>query len=419
MKQNPDILKKLIIQKPYWSKKLDSEFPDTYLFEEPDYSNSDTGHAFIKSIKLSSILFNRTTKNKQNFNPFFEYDDLYEALNAHDFIIYFSLKNKIHPAEIIQYTIFWHLHILGMLYKAFSKQDDLFQKIPFFAIRKIKKFEKLQNIQLNHLDYQKDIIEQLQSFDLRKFEDEKYFQKAYEKAFETASENFALIEKTHNELTINPLNYNQQAIVKIFDYTMRQVRDEIQSKKVEIGQISVDKFDTFKKSSFKHILDDLEQYNTLVKSKLQNKRVFNYALKHQEHFIHNLLEDRIGFLVDHKQREVTPIFEATYKATLIGFYEKGLLLNAKKSQVIIELHEIKTALNKIKGQDHLIKQVDELIEFFKQDKRYEKYIPFKALRKYTGMTKAQVKSLIKAVFIDKSYVKTYDSIEENIKIITL
>ncbi|BCD62650.1 hypothetical protein NitYY0826_C1532 [Nitratiruptor sp. YY08-26] len=415
---NPQIAYKLLGDPPYWCKKLDDEFPEEFLFKEPDYSNTDNfGFVFKKVFHLSVINHKRIQKHKKGFNVFFEYDNLLEALEAHAFINYFALKNKIHPMEILRIMIFFELQFIYMLHNIFKK--DIFKDIHHLAIRKIKKFEYLGDIKLNELEYSEDILKNLTSIDLRKLSKNKYLKKRHGKLFKIALYNFENIIKTYNHLATDPKSYHLSLINVYYQYTLDKVLRDIQANKINAKHINLSTLNSLRNIDIEVIKNEVKFHQIIFEEKLSKKQTLTYALKDPNHYLNSLFNDKLDIEVDKRRKDVKIFLKNIYKGYLIGFYEKGLLLSANKREIITELQRMQMYIKKLQKNEEIIQELDTLIEFFKQDKRYEKYIPYKAIAKYTGMSKQQIKSLINAISNFQSYSKTYQNIESKIKLFPL
>ena len=277
---NPIITQKLFYEPSYWEKKIDAEFPEEYLFKEPDYSNTGTPYALTKIFRLFNIITQRAMKDKKSINVFFEYDDFQEALEAHAFITYFSLKNKIHPREILSLLTFLTLAQISLLYKAFStKKDDTFKYLRFLGVRKIIKYEKFKDIKLNELDYGEDIIKNLTSVDIKKLKNDKKISKAHKKIFPIVSHNFMQVIKTHNKLGTDPSNYSQKALIKFLEYTTEKVIQDIEIGDIDINSIDIKNLEAIKNINLEELNDEIESYKNLFKEKLSNKKNSSIIVK--------------------------------------------------------------------------------------------------------------------------------------------
>lgn len=407
---NPNITYKLLIDPPYWSNRLDQDFPDLFLFQDPSFLEENSMMAFKKAMKLSKILLKRSGTNKPTLNPFFEYDDLYEALNAHDFIIYLCLKHHMHPKDFLTFLVVFTLMRISLTYKIDPKLCKL---SPLFAIRKIARYTKIDNIKIDKDITYGEIIKSLYSYDPKKLakKNGKLNRKQVVKIVKIAQRNFFKISKYFNKLTSNPLNYHRKMISFILEQTMQKVLEDIENNNIGLSF----ELDSVPKTNinFDEIEHSVKIFEDTIKKKLEDKQSFNYALRHSSHHLNALFNDKITAIVDKEKRNVTIVLQNTYQGAAIGFYEKGLLLSTNKKQAIKELQDIVRSLRKIKTlpeRNRLIGDIEKLIQFFSQDKRYEKHIPYKVLSKYLKMTKQQLKSLINAIY---SHQKINNTLFEN------
>lgn len=395
---NPNITYKLLIDPPYWSKRLDQDFPDLFLFQDPGFLEENSIIAFKKAMKLSKILINRSGTNKPTLNPFFEYDDLYEALNAHDFIVYLCLKHHMHPKDFLTFLVVFTLMFISLTYEIDPKLRKL---SPLFAIRKIARYTRIDNIKIDKDITYEEIIKSLYSYDPKKLakKNGKLSRKQVVKIVKITERNFFKISKYFNQLTSNPLNYHRKMISLIFGQTMQKVLEDIENRNVGLN---ID-LDSIPKTNidFDEIEHSIKIFEDTIKKKLKDKQSFKYALRYSSHHLNAILKDTITPIVDKDKRKVTLVLQNTYKGATIGFYEKGLLINTNKKQAIKELQDIIKSLHKVKSlpnKNEFIGNIEKLIQFFGQDKRYGNHIPYKVLSKYLKMSKQQLKSLINAIY---------------------
>ncbi len=98
--------------------------------------------------------------------------------------------------------------------------------------------------------------------------------------------------------------------------------------------------------------------------------------------------------------ECTPVSEELQKGLVIGYTSKYLSLRiGDKRMVIAELKRNLSVLKKYgNSSKDEIEFTEKLISFVEQ-KRYANYYPYKAIAKFTGMTKNEVKNLCKKIFM--------------------
>ncbi|SMC10053.1 hypothetical protein [Nitratiruptor tergarcus] len=418
-KYNPQVSNKLFGNPPYWWKKVNNEFSEEFLFQEPDFSKTKFFGFVIKKVTgLWNINYERMMKNKKYFIVLFEYDDLYEALDAFGFINYFALKNKIDPFEILYYLILFELLSIRILYKNF--ENNTLKNVHLLRINKIKKFKILDNIkfddiELNEIDDQKNTIKNTVVIDLQELSDDKYFQTIHEKLFDLVCHNFTIIIKTYNMLATDVKHYPIEAINTYYQNTLDKVIEDLKANKVNLSHINLKNFESLIKINTAELENDITHHKNILNDKLSKKNTLSQALRQPDHYLNAIFNDKIDFEVDKVNKDVKVYLKDFYKGYLIGFYEKGLLLSTTdKRKVIKELQNMKKCMSYLQNNEKIIDEIDALINFFKQDKRYNQRIPYKAIKKYTGMSKSQIKSLINAISTNSVTSKRYEDLENKI-----
>ncbi len=123
----------------------------------------------------------------------------------------------------------------------------------------------------------------------------------------------------------------------------------------------------------------------------------SYAkIKEERHYLKALKNCNINFSKDVAS---LPVAEELEKGLLVGYTTKHLsLLIGDKRVVIAELKRNLDVLKKYGNSTNIeIEFTEKLISFVRQT-RYVDYYPYKAIAKYTGMKKNEVKNLCKKIF---------------------
>lgn len=241
-------------------------------------------------------------------------------------------------------------------------------------------------------------------------------------------------------ITANIVLENNVTIYSIISYNLYMV--EISVPEFAFNQFPQDSQQTIIENTFNSAKDSLEDSFTkldthkrimginyrmsntlLIKQLEKDKNAFvdaftnnrSYArIKKENHYLRALKNPKMKFADNLKGTVVAADLE---KGLIIGYTSKHLsLLIGDKRTVIAELERNLAVLKKYgNSTDTEIKFTEMLISFAKQT-RYADYYPYKAIAKFTGMKKNEVKNLCKKIFQgDRN--KAIDSSFDNLTLI--
>ena len=224
------------------------------------------------------------------------------------------------------------------------------------------------------------------------------------------SHNYHMAEISVPEFTFNQFTQNSQRM--IIENTFNSAIDSLED--------SFTKLDTHKRimginyrKSDTSLVEQLKTDKDVFVKAFTNNR--SYArIQKDNHYLRALKNPIVNFADNLK---ATVIAEDLERGLIIGYTSKHLsLLIGDKRTVIAELERNLDVLKKYGDPDDAkIKFTEMLISFTKQT-RYADYYPYKAIAKFTGMKKSEVKNLCKKIFgHDRN--KAIDSSFDNLTLI--